>query len=120
MLLQVVIRKNCCDVKLAYRVGTKRRKIKSTEGRLFSHSIKRNLCYENTGSSLKVIRNHNCKEEKTGLEHVAKYSSEISPKRCNNCVFILQSGFTLHVSGDNLTHHQEYICCIWPQVSRLT
>ena len=21
---------------------------------------------------------------------------------------------------DNLTHHQEYICCIWPQVSRLT
>ena len=28
--------------------------------------------------------------------------------------------FTLHVSGDNLTHHQEYICCIWPQVSRLT
>ena len=24
------------------------------------------------------------------------------------------------VSGDNLTHHQEYICCIWPQVSRLT
>jgi len=28
--------------------------------------------------------------------------------------------FTLHVSVDNLTHHQEYICCIWPQVSRLT
>ena len=48
------------------------------------------------------------------------YSSEISPTRCNNCVFILRSGFTLHVSGDNLTHHQEYICCIWPQVSRLT
>ena len=48
------------------------------------------------------------------------YSSEISPKRCNNCVFILRNGFTLHVSGDNLTHHQEYICCIWPQVSRLT
>ena len=20
----------------------------------------------------------------------------------------------------NLTHHQEYICCIWPQASRLT
>ena len=48
------------------------------------------------------------------------YNSEISPTRCNNCVFILCNGFTLHVSGDNLTHHQEYICCIWPQVSRLT
>ena len=48
------------------------------------------------------------------------YSSEISPTRCNNCVFILRNGFTLHVSGDNLTHHQDYICCIWPQVSRLT
>ena len=48
-----------------------------------------------------------------------KYSSEISPTRCNNCVFF-RNGFTLHVSGDNLTHHQEYICCIWPQVSRLT
>ena len=33
---------------------------------------------------------------------------------------ILRNGFTLHVSGDNLTHHQEYICCIWPQVSWLT
>ena len=47
-------------------------------------------------------------------------SSEINPTRCNNCVYILRNGFTLHVSGDNLTHHQEYICCIWPQVSRLT
>ena len=47
-------------------------------------------------------------------------SSEISPTICNNCVFILRNGFTLHVSGDNLTHNQEYICCIWPQVSRLT
>ena len=47
------------------------------------------------------------------------YSSEISP-RCNNCVFILRNGFTLNVSGDNLTHHQEYICCIWPQLRRLT
>ena len=47
-------------------------------------------------------------------------SSEISQIRCNNCVFILRNGFTLHVSGDNLTHHQEYIYCIWPQVSRLT
>ena len=36
------------------------------------------------------------------------YSGEISPTRCNNCVFILRNGFTLHVSGDNLTHHQEY------------
>ena len=35
------------------------------------------------------------------------YSSEISPTRCNNFVFILRNGFTLHVSGDNLTHHQE-------------
>jgi len=25
------------------------------------------------------------------------YSSEISPTRCNNCVFILRSGFILHV-----------------------
>ena len=48
------------------------------------------------------------------------YSSEISPTRCNNCGFILRNGFTLHVSCDNLTHHQEYIRCIWPQVSRLT
>ena len=48
------------------------------------------------------------------------YSSEISQTRCNNCVFILRNGFTLHVSGDNLKHHQEYICCIWPRVSRLT
>ena len=34
--------------------------------------------------------------------------------------FILRNDFTLHVSGDNLTHHEEYICCIWSQVSRLT
>ena len=51
---------------------------------------------------------------------IVLYSSEISPTRCNNCVFILRNGFTLNVSGDNLTHHQEYICCIWPQLSRLT
>ena len=36
------------------------------------------------------------------------HSGEISPTRCNNCDFILLNGFTLHVSGDNLTHHQEY------------
>ena len=46
--------------------------------------------------------------------------SEISPTICNNCVFILRNGFTLHVSGDNLTHHHEYVFCIWPQVCRLT
>ena len=33
---------------------------------------------------------------------------EISPTRCNNCVFYIRNGFTLHVSGDNLTHHHEY------------
>ena len=52
--------------------------------------------------------------------HEHGFGCEISPTRCNNCVFILRNGFTLHVSGDNLTHHQEYIYCIWPQVSRLT
>jgi hypothetical protein len=67
VLLQVVIRKNCCVVKLAYRVGTKRRKIKSKEGRLFSHSIKLNICYKNVVSLLKVISSHNSVEEKTGL-----------------------------------------------------
>ena len=41
-------------------------------------------------------------------------SSEISPTICNNCVFILCNGFTLHVSGDNLTHHQEYISICTP------
>jgi CRISPR/Cas system CMR subunit Cmr4 (Cas7 group RAMP superfamily) len=46
--------------------------------------------------------------------HKGLYSSEISPTRCNNCVFILCNGFTLHVSGDNLTHHQEYISICTP------
>ena len=32
---------------------------------------------------------------------------EIIPTRRNNCVF-LRNGFTLHVSGDNSSHHQEY------------
>jgi len=36
--------------------------------------------------------------------------------KCNNCVFILRNDFTRYVSGYNLTHHQEYICCIWPMV----
>ena len=35
-------------------------------------------------------------------------NSEISPTRCNNCVYSSQWLFTLHVSGDNSTHHQEY------------
>ena len=46
------------------------------------------------------------------------YNCEISPTRCKNCVLFF--AMALHVSGDNLTHHQDYICCIWPQVSRLT
>ena len=35
------------------------------------------------------------------------YSGEISPTRCNNCVFYSQWLYS-NVSGDNLTHHQEY------------
>ena len=31
--------------------------------------------------------------------------------------FCSSQWLTLHVSGDNLTHHQEYISCIWPPVS---
>ena len=34
--------------------------------------------------------------------------------------FYSSQWLTLHVSGDNLTHHQEYISCIWPPVSWLT
>jgi len=34
--------------------------------------------------------------------------------------FYSSQWLTLHVSGDSLTHHQEYISCIWPQVSWLT
>ena len=45
---------------------------------------------------------------------------KIIPTRCNNCVLFFANVFTLHVSGDNPTHHQEYMCCIWPQVSGLT
>ena len=70
-------------------------------------------------------RDTNQKTHPTGnlifvVPSIMLYSSEIIPTRCNNCVFNLRNGFTLHVSGDNLTHHQEYIRCIWPQVSRLT
>jgi hypothetical protein len=36
-----------------------------------------------------------------------KYNSEIIPTRAT-IAFILRNGFTLHVSGDNSTHHQEY------------
>jgi len=43
-------------------------------------------------------------------------NGEISPTRCNNCVFIHPNGFIQHFSGDNLSHHQDYICCIWPMV----
>ena len=45
---------------------------------------------------------------------------KIIPTRCNNCGLFFANAFTLHVSGDNPTHHQEYMCCIWPQVSRHT
>ena len=30
--------------------------------------------------------------------------------------FFIHIGFNQHVSDDNLAHHQEYICCIWPMV----
>ena len=46
--------------------------MKNKKGRLFSHSIKLNICYENVGSLLKIISSHNCNEEKTGLKYVAK------------------------------------------------
>ena len=46
-------------------------------------------------------------EEINSFAAADKRIGEISPTRCNNCVFI-RNGFTLHVSGDNLTHHQEY------------
>ena len=65
-------------------------------------------------------KNLGCKKVSSGKTECKCGRREISPTRCNNCVFILRNGFTLHVSGDNLTHHREYICCIWPQVSRLT
>ena len=45
---------------------------------------------------------------------------KIIPTRCKNCGLFFANAFTLHVLGDNLTHHQEYMCCIWPQVSRHT
>jgi len=39
---------------------------------------------------------------------------KIIPTRCNNCGLFIANAFTLHVSGDSPTHHQEYMCCIWP------
>ena len=69
---------------------------------------------------LSSIISYHIRRYSISLQPSDLYSSEIIPTRCNNCVFILRNGFTLHVSGDNLTHHQEYICRIWPQVSRLT
>ena len=72
----------------------------------------RSLCLE----KLRWITYLRSKIRVTDYENI----SEISTTRCNNCVFILHNGFTLHVSGGSLTHDQEYICCIWPQVSRLT
>ena len=46
--------------------------------------------------------------------------SENNSNEMQQLRFILRRCFTLHVSGDNPTHHQEYMCCIWPQVSRHT
>jgi len=62
------------------------------------------------------------------LTAVNKYKQ---PTGCNNKVvnnsnkmqqmrFYYSQWLTLHVSGDNLTHHQAYISCIWPPVSWLT
>ena len=55
-----------------------------------------------------------------GSVHRGASVVKIIPTRCNNCGLFFANAFTLHVSGDNLTHHQEYMCCIWPQVSRHT
>jgi len=44
------------------------------------------------------------------MQYIA--NGKISKTRWNNCVFILRNGITPHVSGDNLNHHQEQICCI--------
>ena len=34
---------------------------------------------------------------------------KIIPTRCNNCGLFFANAFTLRVSGDNATHHQEYV-----------
>ena len=54
-------------------------------------------------------------EEQTLQSLIVKYIQQDA-----TIAFILRNVFTLHVSGDNSTHHQEYICCIWPQVGRYT
>ena len=46
--------------------------------------------------------------------------SENNSNEMQQLRFILRKCFTLHVSGDNPTHHWEYMCCIWPQISRHT
>ena len=46
--------------------------------------------------------------------------SENNSNEMQQLRFILRKCFTLHVSGDIPTHHQEYMCCTWPQVSRHT
>ena len=40
-------------------------------------------------------------------EAVCRYSGEISPISAT-IAFFIRSVFSLHVSGDSLTHHQEY------------
>ena len=55
-----------------------------------------------------VLHVSDCEEHNRAIKPLL-YSSEISPTRCNNCVFILRNGFTLHVSGDNLTHHHLFL-----------
>ena len=49
-------------------------------------------------------KGNNCSLKNDG-KHLL--DSEIIPTRCNNCVYSSQ-WFTLQVSGDNSTHHQEY------------
>jgi hypothetical protein len=45
------------------------------------------------------------------------YSSEISPTRCNNCVFIHRNGFTLHVSGNYVPIiRRKYRTCATPGI----
>ena len=80
----------------------------------------------NTQSSAPEDGQNNCPKlvELTGLNiggsvHHA-FVVKIIPTRSNNCVLFFTNAFTLHVSGDNPTHHQEYMCFIWRQVSRHT
>ena len=54
------------------------------------------------------------------LKKHSNFCSENNSNEMQQLRFILRKCFTLHVSDDNPTHHQEYMCCIWPQVSRHT